>query len=81
MRQLHDFMEWLQTHSQLTESSIHKYTRAINTISNEMIVKKVINKRLLEMNIVEMDIAIYNILHHNDFITKNTVGNHMYSNA
>lgn len=33
------------------------------------------------MSTFELDIAISNILSHEDFIAKNTRGNHMYSNA
>jgi len=81
MSTLDKFSDWMTINSKLADSSIYKYTRAVNTISNEMMDKKVINKSLLNMSLVEMDIAILNILNNDYFINKNTVGNNMYSNA
>ncbi len=71
----------MSKNSQLSDNSIYKYTRAINTISKDMIEKKILNKSLLDMNLVEMDIAILNILNNEFFIKKNSTGNNMYSNA
>lgn len=70
-----------ENNSNLSESSVYKYTRAVNTISNEMLEQRIINKRLLNMNIVELDIAINNIFNNMFFIEKNTRGDKMYSNA
>ena len=81
MKALNDFSDWMTQKSGLSESSIYKYTRAVNTVSNEMLEEKVVNKGLLNMNLVELDIAISNILDNPLFIEKNTRGNHMYSNA
>lgn len=81
MQRLNDFSAWMNINSKLSDSSIYKYTRAINTISNEMLEQKVINKSLLEMNLVELDIAIANILNNEYFLKKNSKGNNMYSNS
>lgn len=81
MGKLDKFSDWMVKNSKLSDSSIYKYTRAINTISNEMFEKGVINKSLLSMNLVEMDIAILNILNDQYFMAKNHRGNNMYSNA
>lgn len=78
---LDDFSQWMKNNSNLSESSVYKYTRALNTISNEMLEQRIINKRLLNMNIVELDIAINNIFNNMFFIEKNTRGDKMYSNA
>lgn len=81
MRILNDFSDWMIQNSKLSENSIYKYKRAVNTISKEMLEQKVVNKSLFNMNLVELDIAVYNILENPVFIDKNTRGNHMYSNA
>lgn len=67
--------------SNLSESSVYKYKRAVNTVSNEMLEREVVNKSLFNMNLVELDIAVYNIFENPLFIEKNTRGNHMYSNG
>lgn len=81
METLHNFSIWMSDNSNLSESSIYKYTRAVNTISNEMMDEQVIHKSLLYMNRIELDLAIINILQNERFIKKNSVGNNMYSNA
>ncbi|MBQ3559209.1 MAG: HNH endonuclease [Agathobacter sp.] len=81
MDKLHNFSIWMNEHSTLSESSIYKYTRAVNTISNEMIEEQIIHKSLLCMNRIELDLAIINILQNERFVKKNSVGNNMYSNA
>lgn len=81
MEKLNRFSYWMCENSKLSDSSIYKYTRAINTISNEMIERNIINKSLLNMSLVEIDIAILNILNDQHFIKKNDKGNNMYSNA
>ena len=81
MNKLSDFSCWMADNLVLVESSIYKYTRAINTISREMFDQKVVNKSLLDMNLVELDIAILNIFGSEYFIEKNLRGNRMYSNA
>lgn len=81
MDNLNSFSQWMTQNSDLSESSVYKYKRAVNTVSNDMLEQAVVNKNLLEMNLVELDIAIYNILNNPVFIEKNTRGKRMYSNA
>lgn len=81
MQSLDAFSEWLHANSSLADTSIYKYTRAVNTISNEMMERGVVKKSLLEMNLVEIDVAIECILCDEDFIAKNSTGKRMYSNA
>lgn len=81
MNILEEFSEWMNENTSLADSSIYKYTRAVNTISNEMLDKHVIYKSLFEMSCVELDIAVSNIFNNEAFVRKNTVGNNMYSNS
>ena len=81
MEILNEFSDWMIRNSNLSESSVYKYKRAVNTVSNEMLEQKVVNKSLFNMNLVELDIAVYNILENHLFIEKNARGNHMYSSA
>ena len=81
MEILNEFSDWMIRNSNLSESSVYKYKRAVNTVSNEMLEREVVNKSLFNMNLVELDIAVYNIFENPLFIEKNTRGNHMYSNA
>lgn len=76
---LNDFYEWMNSHSTLSEATLEKYSRAVNTVSKDMITAKVINKSLFDMNLTELDFAIAVILQNEEFITKNTKGNNMYS--
>lgn len=75
------FSDWLTQNTELSESSIKKYSSAVSTISKEMYQKGVIQKPLENMPPFELDIAIALTLGDPDFIAKNTRGNHMYSNA
>lgn len=75
------FSDWMSSNSSLSESSVYKYKRAVNTISNEMLSINIINKSLLNMSLSELDMAIFKILHNAQFIAKNRKGNHMYSNS
>ena len=78
---LDDFSNWMNANSQLADSSIYKYKRAVHTISHEMQECHVIYKSLLVMSVTELDMAIFVILKNAQFIAKNEKGNHMYSNA
>ena len=78
---LEEFSAWMRENSTLSDSSVYKYTRAVNTISNEMKEKGVITESLLAMSVLQLDIFVPLILHDPDFITKNKTGNNMYSNA
>lgn len=81
MEVLKNFSNWMIQNGVLSESSVYKYKRAINTISSEMLEQDVINKSLLNMNLIELDIAIYNIFNNPIFVKKNTKGKRMYSSA
>ena len=78
---LEEFSVWMRENSTLSDSSVYKYTRAVNTISNEMKEKGVITESLLEMSSLQLDIFVPLILHDSDFVAKNKRGDHMYSNA
>ena len=39
---LDDFSNWMNENSKLSESSVYKYKRALNTVSDEMLEIKVI---------------------------------------
>lgn len=78
---LSNFSEWMKENTELSDSSIYKYSRAVNTISNEMQEKGVIANSLLVMSTLQLDIFIPLILHDSDFAIKNRTGNNMYSNA
>lgn len=75
------FSKWMSQATTLSDSSIYKYARAVNTISQEMIALGVISKPLYEMGLSELDISIPMILSSPEFIAKNTRGNNMYSNG
>jgi hypothetical protein len=75
------FSDWLDQNTELSESSIDKYSGAIRTISREMYQKGTIQKPFENMSPFELDLAIALTMSDPDFIAKNTRGNHMYSNA
>lgn len=78
---LEEFAAWMKENTSLADSSIYKYSRAVNTISNEMNELGVISEGLLGMSVIHLDIAIPLILFNPEFIQKNKTGNNMYSNA
>ena len=78
---LEEFSAWMRENSTLSDSSIYKYTRAVNTISNEMKEKGVITESILAMSALQLDIFVPLILHDPDFVAKNKRGDHMYSNS
>lgn len=75
------FTVWLSENTNLSDSSVIKYVSAVRTVSNNMLDKHIISKPIQNMSAFELDIAISNILSNENFIAKNTRGNHMYSNA
>ena len=75
------FSDWLSQNTELSESSVGKYSGAVGTISKEMYQKGTIQKPLENMSPFELDLAIALTMGDSDFIAKNTRGNHMYSNA
>ena len=75
------FSKWLISTSSLSERSVYKYTHAVKTISDDMLLERVLDKPLSDMELYEVDLAIAVIFHTPSFIDKDTRGNHMYSNA
>ena len=75
------FTLWLRQNTALSDSSIYKYSRAVDTISREMNECGVVSKSLREMRSLELDVAIHSIMKNQQFIDKNIRGNHMYSNS
>ena len=76
-----NFIKWLKLSSNLSDSSIDKYSGAVNTVSKEMLAEHVISKPIADMEIYEIDLAIEVIFRTKSFIEKDARVNHMYSNA
>jgi len=76
-----NFDLWLGQNTNLSDSSIYKYSHAINTISNDMQKTGIIKKRIIDMPLFEIDLAISLILSNKSFSNKNIIGNNMYSSA
>lgn len=72
---------WLKENTSLSDSSVYKYSRAINTISNLMLNKEIIPTSLFHMSLLQYDQYLPIILHDPDFTKKNSIGNNMYSSA
>lgn len=75
------FEKWLKQTSNLSDSSIYKYTHAVNSISADMMNEKIIEKPIREMELFEIDLAIAVIFITPSFKLKNSTGNNMYSSA
>lgn len=75
------FAHWLRQNTTLSDSSIYKYSRAVDTISREMNEYGVVSQSLRDMHSLELDVAIHSIMKNQQFIEKNIRGNHMYSNS
>ena len=71
----------IKDNTSLSDSSIYKYSHAVNTISKEMYQKGIIPVDLFSMSELQCDIYLPIILHDPDFLSKNITGNNMYSNA
>ena len=76
-----EFAAWMKENSSLSDSSVYKYSRAVNTVSNDMLERGVISESLLEMPSLILDRAVSDILQDDAFVFKNTTGNNMYSNS
>lgn len=76
-----DLSVWIKDNTSLSDSSIYKYSHAVNTVSKEMYQKGIIPVDLFSMSELQCDIYLPIILHHPDFVSKNITGNNMYSNA
>lgn len=78
---INDLSVWIKENTSLSDSSIYKYSHAVNTISKEMRQKGIIPEDLFAMSELQCDIYLPIILQDPDFISKNSTGNNMYSNA
>ncbi len=78
---INDLSVWIKENTSLSDSSIYKYSHAVNTISKEMHQKGIIPVDLFAMSELQCDIYLPIILQDPDFISKNSTGNNMYSNA
>jgi predicted restriction endonuclease len=76
-----EFATWMKENSSLSDSSVYKYSRAVNTVSSDMLERGVISESLLEMPSLILDRAVSDILKDDAFVLKNTTGNNMYSNS
>ena len=76
-----EFAAWMKENSSLSDSSVYKYSRAVNTVSSDMLERGVISESLLEMPSLILDRAVSDILRDDAFVFKNTTGNNMYSNS
>lgn len=75
------FTLWLRQNTTLSDSSIYKYSHAVDTISQEMNECGVVSKSLRDMHSLELDVAIHSIMKNQQFIDKNIRENDMYSNS
>lgn len=76
------FKKWMEENCSLADSTIDKYSRAINTISNDMIRECVINRSLYSItSFSEFDEIATLILDNPFFLDKDNRGHGMYSHA
>ncbi len=78
---LNELSIWLKENTSLSDSSVYKYSHAVNTISNLMLNKEIIPTSLFHMSLLQYDQYLPIILHDSDFTKKNSIGNNMYSSA
>lgn len=78
---IQDMADWMKENTFLSDSSVYKYSRAVNSVSKEMLEKGVIPTDLFSMSQLQVDVFVPIILEDKDFIEKNQTGNKMYSNA
>lgn len=80
------FLEWLGTATTkkglpLSKRTAEHYESGFRITSKLMLDENVISKPLEDMNIHELDLAISVIFNTQSFITKDSIGKRMYSNA
>jgi 5-methylcytosine-specific restriction enzyme A len=76
------FCKWLKEHTPIAQSSIEKYSGAINTISEELMHKGLIDKHLYEISdSVQAEKAKSSYFSVKEYIEKDERGNRMYSRA
>ena len=76
------FCKWLEENTSIVSSSIAKYAGAINTISKELLAKRLIDNHLYQINdsvLAETAKMIYFSV--KEFKEKDERGNRMYSRA
>ncbi|MBU9723816.1 MULTISPECIES: hypothetical protein [Bacillaceae] len=82
MSEKDDFIKWLENNTDLSDSSIGKYSGAINTISRELKNNSIIEGTLYNgynlVEVVELKDIYFSV---NQFIEKDKRGNRMYSRA
>lgn len=78
---IQDMVDWMKETTSLSDSSIYKYSRAVNSVSKDMLDKGVIPTDLFSMSQIQVDVFVPMILADKDFVEKNRTGNNMYSNA
>lgn len=76
-----NFSLWMSNNTNLSPSSIYKYSHAVETVSQEMLDYGVITLPLRETDPLSLDLALHAILSNHQFAAKNKKGNNMYSNA
>ena len=82
MKNKQDFIGWLKNNTMLSESSIDKYSAAINTISKELEQSDIINYNLYEIdNSNEVEMLKNKYFSIEKYKDKNIKGNRMYSRA
>ncbi len=76
-----NFKNWVQLNTRAKKSGRH-YSRAIETVSDDMIALNVIKKNLYSYtNLTELELSVNKIIENSEFIEKDTTGRHMYSKA
>ncbi|WP_416150234.1 hypothetical protein ACM26V_04395 [Salipaludibacillus sp. HK11] len=82
MKNKDKFTKWLEEQTDLAQSSILKYTGAINTISKELIESNIISLNLYHINSAnEVELIRERYFSISEFIEKDKRGNRMYSRA
>ena len=77
-----EFRQWMENYRRLSESSIEKYSRVVNKISNDLIKRAVIKLSILDINEISELISLrkkyFSIKEYKDL---NNRGNRMYSSG
>ncbi|MFA9556730.1 hypothetical protein ACERII_05470 [Evansella sp. AB-rgal1] len=82
MKRKDDFIKWMKNYSELSQSSINKYSGAINTISRELKDSSITDRNLYYVDsAVEIEKLKELYFSINEYIEKDKRGNRMYSRA
>lgn len=76
-----DFSDYLSKNTLLSLASIDHYTSGIKAIEKLALAEKLINKPFNELSLLDIEIAFELLIRNHKFITKDSVGKRMYSNA